>query len=225
MSIDQPFEENQHTKSARNLFDDLPKVGMIKGATKNKGASGSSDGNSDSDTLASERDTPSKQSEIEGLYGYQLKKPSWKPDYSKGLLHQLWNANLTYEEYVQFIEEPKHLINPVRDIILFNNWFLELFTRTPWFLVPIIWIPLLSFELFQSDLQGLEFCLFAFFGLALWTIVEYSLHRFFFHGEEYWLPASSAFFVFHFCIHGIHHAFPQDHYRLVFPPIAAYLIK
>lgn len=32
LSIDQPFEENQHTQSALNLFKDLPKMGCVKGA-------------------------------------------------------------------------------------------------------------------------------------------------------------------------------------------------
>lgn len=30
------------------------------------------------------------------------------------------------------------------------------------------------------------------------------------------------FYVVHFLVHGIHHAFPNDHYRIVFPPILGY---
>ena len=28
--------------------------------------------------------------------------------------------------------------------------------------------------------------------------------------------------MLHFLVHGIHHAFPNDHYRIVFPPILGY---
>lgn len=65
MSIDDPFEENDHTQSARNLFNDLPKKGYVKGSTSN---------NSDSDTQASERGGhKEKIPEAQGLDGYTLK--------------------------------------------------------------------------------------------------------------------------------------------------------
>lgn len=64
---------------------------------------------------------------------------------------------------------------------------------------------------------------FVYFGLGLffWTIVEYVFHRFGFHGEDKYLADSTLAFALHFLIHGIHHAFPQDKLRLVFPPILA----
>ena len=60
------------------------------------------------------------------------------------------------------------------------------------------------------------------FGALIWSVLEYLLHRFYFHGEDYWmkwLPKSKYIYTFHFFSHGIHHAFPMDRYRLVFPPI------
>jgi 4-hydroxysphinganine ceramide fatty acyl 2-hydroxylase len=50
--------------------------------------------------------------------------------------------------------------------------------------------------------------------------MEYFLHRFLFHSEDKWLPGSKGNFpiVAHFMFHGIHHAFPMDKLRLVFPP-------
>ena len=53
--------------------------------------------------------------------------------------------NLTWDEYVQFINEPKHLVNPVRDIKLFDNPFLEIFTSTPWYLIPICYFPPIAY--------------------------------------------------------------------------------
>jgi 4-hydroxysphinganine ceramide fatty acyl 2-hydroxylase len=56
-------------------------------------------------------------------------------------------------------------------------------------------------------------------GILWWTFAEYYLHRFFFHCEDYWLPNYPRIFAFHFMLHGIHHAFPMDRLRLVFPPV------
>jgi len=62
-------------------------------------------------------------------------------------------------------------------------------------------------------------------GYGLWTFIEYFLHRFLFHGEDYWLPDNPKMLAFHFFIHGIHHAFPMDHYRLVLPVLASYIAQ
>jgi 4-hydroxysphinganine ceramide fatty acyl 2-hydroxylase len=57
-----------------------------------------------------------------------------------------------------------------------------------------------------------------------WTLAEYYLHRFFFHSEDYWLPNIPRIFAYHFMLHGIHHAFPMDRMRLVFPPLPGYVV-
>ena len=56
-------------------------------------------------------------------------------------------------------------------------------------------------------------------------LAEYLLHRFLFHGEQYWMhhvPKNRYFYTAHFLLHGIHHAFPMDRHRLVLPPILGY---
>ena len=63
-------------------------------------------------------------------------------------------------------------------------------------------------------------------GLLFWSFAEYTLHRFFFHGEDYWMryvPKTNFLFAFHYTIHGIHHCFPMDRYRLVFPPVPGHI--
>ena len=60
------------------------------------------------------------------------------------------------------------------------------------------------------------------FGFFSWTLMEYLVHRWVFHGEEDWLnklPWGRYTWTCHFLIHGIHHAFPQERLRLTFPPI------
>lgn len=54
-------------------------------------------------------------------------------------------------------------------------------------------------------------------GILTWTLFEYLIHRYIFHGETVWLCNFKPLLIFHFLLHGIHHAFPQDRYRLVFP--------
>jgi len=120
--INEPFEEAGHTKSARLIFRDLDRVGFIAGKTNEKG-----------DII-----------KPTGLDGFDLQSKI-KLDYSKGLYKQMLAANLTWDDYIQFINEPKHLVNPVRDIILFDNSFFEFFTMTPWYAIPLAWFPLIAY--------------------------------------------------------------------------------
>lgn len=60
--------------------------------------------------------------------------------------------------------------------------------------------------------------------MTIWSFSEYVLHRFLFHSEDYWLPNHYIAIANHFLLHGIHHAFPMDRYRLVFPVLPGYII-
>lgn len=59
-------------------------------------------------------------------------------------------------------------------------------------------------------------------GIFLWTLLEYSLHRWVFHLDA--TNQSGAVCTFHFLLHGLHHKVPFDPYRLVFPPFPATII-
>ena len=66
-----------------------------------------------------------------------------------------------------------------------------------------------------------------FVGFCYWTLMEYVLHRFLFHGEDTWMkyiPFNKYVYTFHFLMHGIHHAFPQDEMRLAYPPVPGHMI-
>lgn len=60
-------------------------------------------------------------------------------------------------------------------------------------------------------------------GLFIWSFMEYVLHRWVFHIDEY-LPFKSAK-RFHYIIHGIHHENPKDAERLFMPPIPGLIIS
>lgn len=55
-------------------------------------------------------------------------------------------------------------------------------------------------------------------GVITTSFYEYIIHKYIFHGEDIWLINDGRMIAFHFLIHGIHHAFPQDRRRLVLPP-------
>jgi 4-hydroxysphinganine ceramide fatty acyl 2-hydroxylase len=139
----------------------------------------------------------------------------------------VYNANFTFEEYVTFINEPKHFTNPVRDILLFHNWFLEAVSQGPMWHVPFVYSFLALYCVYNMYYVNyftnpIGIFLVMFIGALTWTLTEYVLHRFLFHGEDYWMlymPQSKYLYFLHFITHGIHHAFPQDRYRIVFPPI------
>jgi sterol desaturase/sphingolipid hydroxylase (fatty acid hydroxylase superfamily) len=101
---------------------------------------------------------------------------------------------------------------------MFESDFIDLFSRTHWSVVPIIWIPVSLLMLAYSALRtgtGLLLTIgLALVGFLVWTLVEYWLHRLFFH----WQPPGKFGERMHFLVHGVHHQWPRDKYRLVMPP-------
>lgn len=101
---------------------------------------------------------------------------------------------------------------------MFQSDFLDLFSRTHWSVVPLIWIPVSLLMLFYSVTRtpaglGVSLALAA-SGFVFWTFLEYWLHRLFFH----WQPGGKWGERMHFLVHGVHHTWPKDKYRLVMPP-------
>lgn len=54
-------------------------------------------------------------------------------------------------------------------------------------------------------------------GVLIWTFVEYTLHRFLFHIE----PRGPVTRMIYFNLHGVHHHYPDDYYRLVMVPVVS----
>lgn len=111
--------------------------------------------------------------------------------------------------------------------------FCQVFTRTKWYVVPCFWLPIAAFLFYRSVTQfaGIDAPLFAnpldlplssipatcylktlicfFIGNLIWTFLEYTMHRFIFHVDEY-LPDNRVFLTLHFLTHGVHHYLPMD---------------
>ncbi|BFG03415.1 dihydroceramide fatty acyl 2-hydroxylase FAH2 [Drosophila madeirensis] len=138
-------------------------------------------------------------------------------DWSKAMLPQIANITTCYDEWVH-----KPVDRPLR---LFGPWYLEMLTKTPWWLVPTFWIPVIMwcawediYSSWQDKSQLAVFIAYFLFGVLLWTFLEYTLHRWVFHIK---LESNSGPWIctFHFMIHGLHHKVPFDPMRLVFPPL------
>jgi len=110
-----------------------------------------------------------------------------------------------------------HSKEPIR---LFKSDFLEFFTHIHPVVVLLIWVPVVAYFLIRAIL-GQRQGMFPFYipvgvalGLFLWTLAEYTLHRFVFHFVPHTPWQERLSFIFH----GVHHAQPMSKTRLVMPP-------
>lgn len=116
--------------------------------------------------------------------------------------------------------EVTHSKEPIR---LFRSDILEFFTHIHPAVVLAIWAPVAGYSLVRAIAGRQEghspwyipagFLL----GLFLWTLAEYTLHRFLFHFPPHTPRQERVAFL----IHGVHHAQPLCKTRLVMPPAAS----
>nr|XP_021528266.1 fatty acid 2-hydroxylase isoform X1 [Aotus nancymaae] len=155
-------------------------------------------------------------------------------DWQKPLL---WQVGHLGEKYDEWVHQP--VTRPIR---LFQSDLIEGLSKTVWYSVPVIWMPLvlyLSWSYYRTFAQG-NVRLFTSFttehavavpksmfpgifmlGIFLWSLMEYFIHRFLFHMKP---PSDSYYLIMlHFVMHGQHHKAPFDGSRLVFPPVPASL--
>lgn len=156
-----------------------------------------------------------EQLSIQTDYDADVKKHQFL-DLKKPLLPQMLNAKFSKEFYLDQVHRPRHYGNGSAP--LFGN-FLEPLSLTPWWVVPLVWLPpnMYIFYVGFSNQHPLISLSFWGFGLFVWTLVEYCLHRFLFHLDHY-LPDHPYALTLHFLLHGVHHYLPMDGYRLVLPP-------
>ncbi|CAI2374335.1 unnamed protein product [Moneuplotes crassus] len=191
------FYEEEHTKIALRMLKDM-KIGTLEF--------------SNSDQVS--QDTVTSHSRMEEIEGEEWRK---KVNPKLGTVWQVF-TNLDHEEYNSFINDPKHLTRPGDEHIMFANPVLEFFSRTPWYHVALFWTPIALYKLYQGsfELSLLEYLMTILFAIVSWTFAEYALHRFIFH-MEVWMPDNAYLRTLHYIFHGIHHSFPMDPDRLVFP--------
>ncbi|UPR02025.1 sterol desaturase [Chloropicon primus] len=151
-------------------------------------------------------------------------------DLCKPLVFQVGKLRENYQKWVHKPELGKPRF--------FRSEFCEQLSKTNWWVVPLVWIPVSIYLVFLSlwrceglvgtgdglgsvinkrgNLAAILLICFV-FGTLFWSLVEYAVHRFMFHVDtsSYWCN------TLHFMFHGCHHKFPMDDMRLVMPPAGA----
>ncbi len=111
----------------------------------------------------------------------------------------------------------KKQCSTIKNPRLFKSPFLEVFSKTHWSIPLFICIPIIGFFLLKNIPNTSIFKIFGLFsfGILIWTMTEYCIHRFIFHLE----PKSKWGQRLLFIIHGVHHDYPNDSFRLLMPPV------
>jgi len=118
------------------------------------------------------------------------------------------------------LQEPSQNFVSAKDesIRMFENPFLDFMSRVHWSIPVIVYLPVItyfSYISFQNQTFSIGIDLLILLsGLFLWTVFEYLAHRFIFHFH----PTSEFGKKLHFIMHGVHHDYPNDSWRLVMPP-------
>ncbi|MDZ4711930.1 MAG: sterol desaturase family protein [bacterium] len=109
----------------------------------------------------------------------------------------------------------KFISNKNETIRLFKNPILEYFSHIHPVTPIIVFVPvLLAMSYFGYSETGFIAGSVSFaFGILLWSLTEYIIHRWAFHYD----PKSGLGKKVHFLVHGIHHDYPRDATRLVMP--------
>lgn len=104
---------------------------------------------------------------------------------------------------------------------MFESDFLERFSRVHPLMPAFIYLPVVCASIYAAAIVygvplgrlGLQL----FGGYLLWTLFEYWLHRLLFHLPVVGPKTARLYFL----IHGVHHEYPWDESRLVFPTAAS----
>jgi sterol desaturase/sphingolipid hydroxylase (fatty acid hydroxylase superfamily) len=108
--------------------------------------------------------------------------------------------------------------NKDETVRMFKSDFMESLSRVHPSVPLIIFVPVILYMLYLSifdyKISFLSIVGLIVFGLFIWTITEYLLHRFIFHLELKGKIGARIHFIFH----GVHHDYPSDSRRLVMPP-------
>lgn len=135
-------------------------------------------------------------------------------DLRKPMIEQILNASWTKEYYFENVFIPQPYTGSPR---FFKNPFLEAMTKSPWFVVPIIWISVAFFSIFYAFINykygKLELFLVIFGGCVFYAFFENVLHRIVVH-SSFLIPSKPWTYAMHFVIHGYHHYCPKDPYRI-----------
>ena len=113
-----------------------------------------------------------------------------------------------------------YVSNKNESVRMFQSDILERLTHIHPVVPLAIYLPITGWMIYFAARRGLSVSAIAALvlcGIAIWSLVEYTMHRFVFHYE----PKSSWGKHLHFMVHGVHHDYPQDASRLVMAPVVS----
>ena len=100
---------------------------------------------------------------------------------------------------------------------MFSLKAVDYFFRWRFWTAPLLFVPV-SVGFLYYAMRGPAFLwqtTLAFIGgLVFWTFFEYVMHRFMFHTVARYPSLKHV----HYVVHGMHHAYPVDRLRVLFPP-------
>lgn len=201
-SMFQDPKHHKHSSFALKLLKEQPMVGKLEG-------------NSDNEMM--KKNHHLKELDSQNQWMEHLRDDDNFISLKKPLLSQIINSKWTKEHYLCQVHIPRH----VKGSPDFFGNFLDKFTITKWWVVPLFWIPIIiGIMYYYSNSYSNSYNVFPLwiFGFSLWTIYEYTFHRYLFHMERM-MPSNQIVFTIHFLLHGVHHYLPMDQLRLVMPPI------
>lgn len=215
---------HEHSESAYEIMDESYLVGYLATEEEEKKLLTNKDhvvevnlkGNNEFDSTVFVKELPTEDKlSIATDYQNDYKKHKFL-DLNKPLLWQVLFGKFTKDFYLDQVHRPRHYGKGSAP--LFGN-FLEPVSKTPWWMVPVVWLPVVTYHIYTALMnmnQAFAIFLFA-VGVFVWTLIEYGLHRFLFHLDDR-LPEKQWAFTLHFLLHGVHHYLPMDRFRLVMPP-------
>lgn len=107
-------------------------------------------------------------------------------DLGKPMFMQIWRSNWSKDFYLEQVHRPRYYRGG--DSAQFFGNFLEPLSKAPWYVVPTLWLPAISYALYKAHegIQDIKFMTILFLiGLCAWTLLEYTLHRCLFHLDQY----------------------------------------
>ena len=138
--------------------------------------------------------------------------------------------NKNVEQYELFkrgeVRMPSHL-KPEKEekAKLYKNKFIELLSKAPFGVPHVMWLLLffafIWYSIFRTEMTGFEILISTVSGFFVWTLIEYTMHRFLYHSET----NSEGFLNFQMSMHGNHHLYPKDPDRLAMPPVPGLVLS
>jgi 4-hydroxysphinganine ceramide fatty acyl 2-hydroxylase len=112
-----------------------------------------------------------------------------------------------------------YVSNKNESVRMFESGFMEFFSHVHPVTPLVLYLPVVGYFVYGAvwrvRLSILLVAVLFGFGILLWTLLEYVIHRCVFHYE----PKTRWGKALHFMVHGVHHDYPSDATRLVMPPV------